>query len=36
MDELLIWRPLNLSLSTEAENRARLLNLDKVIYIRPA
>jgi SOS-response transcriptional repressor LexA len=36
MDELLILRPLNLSLPTEAESKASLSNLDKVIYIIPA
>jgi SOS-response transcriptional repressor LexA len=36
MDELLILRPLNLNLPSEAENKARLLNLDKVIYIIPS
>lgn len=36
MGELLILRPLNPSLPTEAANKANLLNLDKVVYIIPA
>ena len=36
MDDLLILRPLNLSLPIEAKNQANLLNLDKIIYIIPA
>ena len=36
MGTLLILRPLNPSLPTEAENKTNLLNLDKIIYIIPS